>query len=111
MKTCLFLDLADDPELIEQYEARHRAVPAEVQGFLREQGVIGMEIYRLGTRLVMCMETDDARFDAARFAAAGAAHPGIRAWEALMWKFQRPTPWTPAGEKWTASRSIFRLDQ
>jgi L-rhamnose mutarotase len=32
--------------------------------------VTGMEIYRLGTRMMMVMETDDAVFDAAAMAAA-----------------------------------------
>ena len=36
-------------------------------------------------------------------------NPRIREWEALMWQFQAPTPWTPDGAKWTAMQSIFRL--
>jgi L-rhamnose mutarotase len=35
--------------------------------------------------------------------------PHLREWEALMWNFQKPTPWTPAGMKWTPMSSIFRL--
>jgi L-rhamnose mutarotase len=42
-------------------------------------------------------------------AAAEHDNPRIREWEALMWQFQRPTPWTMAGAKWTPMTSIFRL--
>ena len=109
MRRCLLLDLRDDPALIAEYEAQHRAVWPGVLAHLHEQGVVGMQIFRLGTRLCMVMETDDERFDAARMARAAAALPIVQAWEALMWKFQAPTPWTPAGEKWVDAALIFEL--
>jgi len=109
MRHCLFLDLKDDPALIDQYEAHHRAVWPEVVSHLREHGVTGMEIYRLGTRLCMVMETDDAVFDAARMAEAQSTNPRIAEWEALMWRFQAPTPWTPEGRKWIEGALIFEL--
>ena len=109
MQHCLFLDLKDDPTLIAAYEAHHRAVWPEVVRHLRSQGVLSMRIWRLGTRMCMLMETDDARFDAARMARAQAEDPRIAAWEALMWKFQAPTPFTPAGAKWVAGELIFEL--
>ena len=107
MRHCLFLDLRDDPALIAQYEAHHRAVWPEVQAHLRAQGVTRMEIWRLGTRLCMLMETDDARFDPARMAAAEANDPRLVAWETLMGTFQAATPWTPPGRKWTPGALIF----
>ena len=109
MRRCLLLDLKDDPALIAQYEAHHRAVWPEVVQHLREQGVTNLEIFRLGTRLCMVMETDDARFDARRMAQREAEDPRLRAWEALMWQFQAPTPWTPAGRKWVEAARIFDL--
>jgi L-rhamnose mutarotase len=109
MRHCLALDLKTDPELIQLYEAFHRGVWPEVLEHLREQGVVAMEIFRLGTRLVMIMETDDARFDPERMAAAEKANPRVREWEALMWTLQAPTPWTPAGKKWTPMTGIFDL--
>lgn len=109
MRHCLALDLRDDPDLIARYEAHHRAVWPEVLAHLRTHGVHELEIFRLGTRLVMLMDTDDAVLDARRMAAAQHDNPRIREWEALMWQFQAPTPWTPDGAKWTAMQSIFRL--
>jgi L-rhamnose mutarotase len=111
MRYCLALDLKDDAALIATYEAHHQRIWPEVAQHLRRHGVTGMEIYRLGTRMVMLMETDDAIYDADRMALATETDPKIREWEALMWQFQAPTPWTPAGQKWTPMRRIFDLQQ
>ncbi|WP_175672489.1 L-rhamnose mutarotase [Burkholderia ambifaria] len=109
MRYCLALDLKDDPDLIARYEEHHRAVWPEVLRHLRDHGVRGMEIFRLGTRMTMVMDTDDAVFDAERLARATEANPTVRAWEDVMWKFQAPTPWTPPGLKWTPMTRIFDL--
>lgn len=109
MRHCLMLDLKDDPALIAEYEAHHRAIWPEVREHLQRQGVTGMEIFRLGTRLCMVMETDDAVFDADRMAQAEAGDARLQAWEALMWRFQAPTPWTPEGRKWVPATRIFDL--
>lgn len=111
MRHCLALDLKDDPALIAEYEAYHRDVWPEVLSHLRAHGIRELEIYRLGTRMVMLMETDDAVFDAAKIAAAERANPRIAEWEALMWRFQAPTPWTPDGQKWTPMQQLFRLTE
>ena len=105
----LALDLKDDAQLIAQYEAYHWRIPEEIAAHLRRQGVTGMEIYRLGTRLTMLMETNDTVYDPAAMAAENAVNPDVLAWEAMMWRFQAPTPWTGHGEKWTAMSKIFDL--
>ena len=109
MRFCLALDLKDDPVLIESYEEHHRHVWPEVLHHLREHGVVGMEIFRLGTRLTMVMDTDDMVFDQDKMSRAAQSHPVIRKWEELMWTFQAATPWTPAGEKWIRMQPIFDL--
>ncbi|PNS08721.1 L-rhamnose mutarotase [Solilutibacter silvestris] len=109
MRHCLALDLHDDPALIAEYERHHREVWPEVLQHLRTQGVTELELFRIGTRLVMVMETDDTRFDADAMARAERDDPRLRAWEDLMWTFQKATPWTPPGVKWTPMTSIFRL--
>lgn len=111
MRHCLALDLKDDPALIAEYEAFHRDVWPEVLTHLRAHGVRELEIFRLGTRMVMLMDTDDAVFDPARMAEAERDNPRIAEWEALMWRFQAPTPWTPEGAKWTPMTMIFRLTE
>ena len=105
----LALDLVDDAQRIAEYEKAHTAIWPEVQAHLHGQGVVGMEIYRLGTRLFMLMEVDPAIYSAQKMAQAALNNPAIVRWEALMWTYQAPTPWTPAGEKWVAMDKIFDL--
>ncbi|MDZ7936737.1 MAG: L-rhamnose mutarotase [Rhodoferax sp.] len=105
----LALDLVDDAQRIADYEKIHEAIWPEVRAHLLSQGVLGMEIYRLGTRLFMVMEVDPSVYSAEGFAQAALDNPVIVRWEALMWTYQAPTPWTPAGEKWVAMDKIFDL--
>jgi L-rhamnose mutarotase len=111
MRRLLLLDLKDDPALIAAYEDWHRPgkVPQSVLDSIRAAGIIGMEIYRIGNRLAMVMETGPD-FDPAAKAAADAADPEIIAWEALMSQFQQPLPWAEPGEKWLAAERIFALE-
>lgn len=111
MRYCFALDLREDPNLIARYEELHREVWPDVIRHIREHGVLSMEIYRVGTRLFMIMETDDALFDADRMARAGETNTAVQQWEDLMWRFQAPTPWTPAGQKWIPMQRIFDLRQ
>lgn len=107
---CLLLDLRNDESLIEQYEAWHRKVPTPVLAHLRRHGVIGLQIYRLGTRLCMVMDVEATRFDAQAMSDAERNDPELVAWERLMDQFQAPTPWTEPGRKWTAATCIYDLD-
>lgn len=111
MRYALALDLVDDAERIAQYEKAHEAIWPEVREHLLAHGVLAMDIYRLGTRLFMVMDVDDAVYDAAAMAQAATSNPVIARWEALMWTYQAPTPWTPTGEKWVAMARIFSLAQ
>ena len=106
---CLALDLVDDAAKIAEYEAAHQTIWPAVRDHLLANGVVSMEIYRLGTRLFMLMEVNPAVYRAEVMAAASAANPTIVEWERLMWTFQAPTPWTPAGEKWVPMQRIFNL--
>jgi L-rhamnose mutarotase len=105
----LALDLVNDAQRIADYEKAHEVIWPEVHTHLRGQGVLGMEIYRLGTRLFMVMEVDPVVYSAERMAQASLDNPAIVRWETLMWTYQAPTPWTPAGEKWVPMAKIFDL--
>lgn len=111
MEQFLALDLKDDPTLIAEYESHHRRIWPQVAAHMREHGVVEMEIFRLGTRLVMRMVTDDKHFDAEAFARAQYDNPAVRDWEALMDRFQTPTPFSRPGVKWTPMKSIFKLSE
>jgi len=107
---CLALDLKDDPRLIEEYEYWHKAENGwpEVRKSILEAGILEMEIYRTGNRLMMIMETSDLYNETAK-AASDAANPKVQEWEQLMWKFQQPLPWAREGEKWVLMKQIFQL--
>ena len=106
----LLLDLADEAEAIARYEAWHAAgaVPPAIVASIREAGIIAMDIYRTGNRLVMVMETE-AGFDPARKAADDAANPAVIEWERQMSLVQRPLPWADPDAKWTEAPRIFSL--
>lgn len=104
------LDLQDDEQLMAEYRRLHQRIWPEIASHLRQNGIVGMDIYQLGNRLVMVMETDD-RFSAERLAAASQLNPKVVEWEALMWRYQIATPWTPPGEKWVAMEPVFSLSQ
>jgi L-rhamnose mutarotase len=104
----LALDLNDDPQLIAEYEAHHRQVWPGILDSIRRSGILSMEIYRLGTRLMMIMVVaDDFSFE--RKAAADLADPKVQAWESLMWTYQQAIPGGPPGSKWQLMERIFEL--
>lgn len=105
---CLTLDLQDDPALIEEYKRHHRSIWPEVVTSIREAGILRMEIYLLGTRLFMLLETaDDFTWQAK--AAADAANSKVQEWEKLMGTFQKPLSQAKPGEKWSLMEKIFEL--
>lgn len=107
-KYCLALDLKDDQRLIAEYEEWHRKIWPEVKESIFEAGIEQMEIYRVGNRLMMIMETsDDFSFAAKRD--ADDQNPKVQEWEQLMWQYQQALPWANPGEKWMLMDKIFEI--
>jgi L-rhamnose mutarotase len=103
------LDLVDDPALIEEYKQHHRAVWPEIKESIRSAGILQMEIYSVGNRLFMMMDTaDDFSFE--RKAQLDAASETVQRWEALMWKYQAALPQAKPGQKWIPMEKIFALE-
>ena len=73
-RQCLALDLKDDPALIAEYERLHQNIWPKISAHLRGHGVLDMQIWRLGTRLFMVMDTAP-EFSAEAFVLAGASDP------------------------------------
>lgn len=107
-RTCLALDLKNDPVLIAEYEAYHREVWPEIKKSITDAGIVNMEIYRIMNRLFMIMETNET-FSGEKKDAADAANPKVQEWEALMWKYQQALPVAKPGEKWIKMDKIFSL--
>jgi L-rhamnose mutarotase len=106
---CLTLDLKDDPQLIAEYKRHHRKIWPEITRSIKDAGIEDMEIYLLGTRMVMIMEVND-RFSFEAKAKADQTNPKVREWEQLMGQFQQPLPQAQPGEKWLLMERIFRLE-
>lgn len=105
----LALNLKDDPHVIEQYKIYHRDVWPEVLESLREVGITRMDIYLLGRRLFMAIETVDD-FDPARdFPRYLELHPRCREWDELMRTFQEPVPEAKPDEWWATMEPVFEL--
>jgi L-rhamnose mutarotase len=102
----LALDLKDDPKLIEEYEAHHRAVWPEILESIRQSGILKMEIYRVHNRLFMVMETAD-EFSFEQKAELDQDNAKVQEWEELMWKYQQAIPGAKPGEKWLILHQIF----
>jgi L-rhamnose mutarotase len=107
---CQTLDLKDDPELIAEYRKRHSEAEAwpEIRNGIREVGILEMEIYILGTRLFMIVETPlDFDWDSAMNKLA--ALPLQAEWEEYMSIFQVSEPGASSAEKWKLMDRMFHL--
>ena len=109
-RTVLAVDLKDDAGTIETYKEHHRRVWPEVLASLRQAGIREMDIYLLGNRLVMIVETVEQDFRRCFAAHHHAAHPRVAEWEALMRSLQIPPPGAAPGEWWTTMEPVFSLN-
>ena len=104
------MDLKDDPELIAEYKRRHSQTEAwpEILAGIREVGILDMQIFILGTRLVMILETPmDFEWD--RAMACLATLPRQQEWEDYMAIFQQCAEGATSDEKWEMMERMFFL--
>ena len=107
---CRTMNLKDNPELIKEYRMRHSQghIWQEVMDGIREVGILEMEIYILGTRLFMIVETPlDFDWDSAMTRLA--ALPRQQEWETYMSIFQDCEADDTADQKWQMMERIFHL--
>lgn len=108
---CKTLQLEDNPQLIEEYKKVHApgAVWPEITQGMRDVGIVDMEIYILGTRLFMIMDTmPDFNHDEAMKELA--QKPRQAEWEAYVSQFQQTSAEASADEKWQLMERIFKMD-
>ena len=138
-KLYFVLDLQNDPALIAEYEWWHRPenIWPEVLDALRARGVIELELFRCGNRLVQVLEVDEqlsaadpnaAGADSAAGTGGAAGTTGaagadsaagtvgtdssrLQDWEQFMWKFQLALPFAAPGEKWVPMNRVFSLKE
>lgn len=107
---CQTMDLRDNPELIAEYRRRHSEGEAwqEIIDGIRSVGILEMEIYILGTRLFMIVETPlDFDWDTAM--ACLAKLPRQQEWEEYMAMFQNCAKDATSDEKWQMMERMFYL--
>lgn len=104
------LELTDDPELIKQYKKCHseEVVWKEIIKGIKEVGILEMEIYILGSKLVMIVDAPlDFDWDSAM--ARLATLPRQAEWEAFVAKFQGCSAEARSDEKWQMMDRMFYL--
>jgi L-rhamnose mutarotase len=107
---CLTLDLKEDSTLIREYKYWHAAkhIWPEIPKGIREVGILDMEIYLLGSRLFMIMETAKD-FDFEKQMGKLAGLPRQKEWEAFVSKYQKSSANATSSEKWKLMERIFKL--
>ena len=104
------LDLKDNPELIARYveaHSRYKAWP-EIRDGIRQVGILEMEIYILGNRLFMIVETP-IDFDWSTAMARLATLPRQQEWEDYVAVFQDCAAGSTSAGKWQMMERMFYL--
>ena len=107
---CRTMNLKDNPELIAEYRKRHSEEHSwkEIREGIKQVGILEMEIYILGNRLFMIVETPlDFDWDSAM--ARLATLPRQQEWEDYMSIFQDCEQGATATEKWQMMERMFYL--
>ena len=104
------MDLKDEPALIARYRRAHSEEESwpEIREGIRQVGILEMEVYLIGHRLVMVVDTPiDFNWDAAM--ARLATLPRQAEWEAFVAQFQQCDASATSDEKWQMMERIFHL--
>ena len=104
------MDLKDDEQLIAEYRRRHSKEESwqEICDGIKEVGILDMQIFILGTRLVMIVETP-LDFDWDSVMARLATLPRQQEWEDYMAMFQKCKEGATSDEKWQMMERMFYL--
>lgn len=107
---CQTLSLKDNPELISAYRKAHSKEEAwpEIREGIRSVGILEMEIYILGNKLFMIVETP-LDFDWNEAMKKLAALPRQAEWEEYVASFQQCAKGATSDEKWQMMERMFYL--
>ncbi|MCM1028225.1 MAG: L-rhamnose mutarotase [Alloprevotella sp.] len=104
------MDLRKDAALVAEYRRRHekREIWPEVTEGIKAVGISAMDIYILGTRLVMILELpDDVNLNEAMKKLS--TLPRQQEWEDYMSEFQQTEAGATSNEKWQDMEQMFSL--
>ena len=104
------LELRDDPDMIEEYRKWHSEEYhwKEIRDGIKAVGILEMEIYILGTRLVMIVDTPED-FDWQTAMDKLATLPRQAEWEAFVARLQGCRADARSDEKWQMMERMFYL--
>lgn len=107
---CRTLELRDNPQLIKEYRRRHQQgnVWQEIIDGIKQVGILEMEIFLLGTRLVMIVEAP-AELDLDAAMDRLSTLPRQAEWERYMSELQDAAEDATSDEKWQIMERIFYL--
>lgn len=105
-----FLELTSSEEAIREYRKWHSQEFAwkEIRQGIREVGILEMEIYILGSKLVMIVEAPEV-FDWDSAMKRLATLPRQAEWEAFVSQFQGCSKEATSDEKWQMAERMFYL--
>lgn len=104
------LDLKDDADAIREYRKLHSEKYhwREIRDGIRKVGILEMEIYITGNRLVMIVDApEDFNWNEAMDRLA--TLPRQAEWEDMTGKYQLSRPGATSSEKWTIMERMFHL--
>ena len=105
-----FLEITDDPELMAQYRYWHSEEHhwREIREGIRAVGILEMELYMLGNKLVMIVDAPaDFRWQEAMTRLA--TLPRQQEWEESMAEYQQCRQDATSDEKWQMMERMFHL--
>ena len=104
------LELRDDPDLIREYRKWHSEEHhwKEIRDGIKEVGILEMELYILGTRLVMIVDAPED-FNWKEAMNRLATLPRQAEWEAFVARFQGCSAEARSDEKWQMMERMFHL--
>ena len=104
------MDLKDEPALIARSRRAHSKEEAwqEILDGIRQVGILEMEVYIIGCRLVMIVEAS-IDFEWENAMTRLAKLPRQEEWETFVAQFQRCDPSATSDEKWQMMERIFHL--
>ena len=104
------LDLKDDPEMVQEYKKWHSREFQwkEIREGIKAVGILEMEIYILGTRLVMIVDAPED-FDWKAAMDKLATLPRQAEWEAFVARLQGCSENARSDEKWRMMERMFYL--
>ncbi|KGI59988.1 hypothetical protein HMPREF3034_01977 [Prevotella sp. DNF00663] len=107
---CQTMDLRDNPELIKCYREAHdrEHFRQQIEDGIKQVGILEMELYIVGTRVFMIVETP-VDFDWDDAMARLATLPGQQDWEDYVSQFQQCATGSTSDEKWKMMERMFYL--